>query len=92
MYLFVSYKNAVCIYGTVGERDLDQFLQQPKGTTTFNSFLKKRLESQFFGPPAKDPDSMTDANVRSLLGYASAKSVETVMNHHYFTIAGQIFK
>ena len=71
---------------------LNQFLQIPYRTTTLKSFLKRRSERQFRGPPQREAGDLTNSQVNTLLGIASSISVKTVMENHFFTIGGKIYK
>ena len=54
--------------------------------------MKRRAESQFLGPPEKPPNDLHPKDVRKLLGLAAAKSTDTVMKSHFFSIKGGIYK
>ena len=44
------------------------------------------------GPPEKPPNDLHPKDVRKLLGLAAAKSTDTVMKSHFFSIKGGIYK
>ena len=54
--------------------------------------MKRRQESQFLNPPVRNPEDLTNEQAKTLLAFASASSVETVMKNHFFTINGRIYK
>ena len=72
--------------------ELNQFFQVPKQTTTLRSYLKRRSDTQFRGPTFKPASELTDKQVNTLLGFVSSKYVVKVMENHYFTIGGKIFR
>ena len=57
--------------GKSGVKAIDEFLQTPKRQTTLNSYLRRRGENQFQGPPQRPWQELTDDNVRQMLGIAS---------------------
>ena len=71
---------------------IDEFLQTPKRQTTLNSYLRRRGENQFQGPPQRPWQELTDDNVRQMLGIASSRTVQHVMGNLFFSIAGKIFR
>ena len=78
--------------GKSGNNRIDEFLQKPKSRTTLSSFLKRKSESQFLGPPLRAVEELNPQDVRILLGMASARSTRHVMSNHFFSINGQIYK
>ena len=58
----------------------------------FSSFLKRKSESKFLGPPLRAVEELNPQDVRILLGMASARSTRHVMSNHFFSINGQIYK
>ena len=83
---------SVITKGVTGNPELDAYLQVPKARTTLNSWLKRKSEAQFQGPPLEDWRGIDKATLKHLLGIACAKSVEVVMTNHYFTIDKRIFR
>ena len=83
---------SILMRGDSGDRQLNQFLQTPKNRTTLNSYLKRRAESQFLEPPEKPPNDLQAKDVQKLLGLAAAKSTDTVMKSHFFSIKGGMYK
>ena len=82
---------SVLLKGQEPEKHIKPFLQIPKQRTSINSFLKKQSNAQFQGPPEKGVEDLSPELIRRLLSIACAGSVRYVMEHHYFTIAGDIF-
>ena len=54
--------------------------------------MKKPSAVQFLGPPEKSCENLTQVQINQLLGCLCSKSVRTVMENHYFTLGGQIYK
>ena len=89
---FLTKFVSVLTKGRSGNVDLDVFLQTPKVRTTLNSFIKRQAENQFQGPPLEPAGNLTVDLTRRLLAIAASRSVKTVMENHYFTIGGNIYK
>ena len=90
--IFLCKFVSILTRGKSGDPRLNEFLQVPKPRTTLNSFLRRKSETQFVGPPAKQHVDLEQSQIRKLLGIASARSTNVVMNHHYFTIGGKIYR
>ena len=48
--------------------------------------------NQFHGPPEVSCENLTRPDVNVLLGSITSKCVQTVMENHYFTVGGEIFR
>ena len=64
----------------------------PKNRTTLNSFLKRPSLNQFVAPPNKSHIELNNDQINILLGCLSASSVKAVLQNHYFTLGGKIYK
>ena len=78
--------------GKSGNPKIDEFLQTPKLRTTLASFMRRKSESQFLGPPRRTVGELTPQDLRIMLGIASARSTRHVMMNHFFSINGQIYR
>ena len=54
------------------------------------SWLRRRSETQFRGPPVQPTEDLNNDDINRLIGIASAKSTDTVMRNHFYTINGEI--
>ena len=72
--------------------EMNKFLMIPKTRTSLNSFIKRPSMNQFHGPPEVSYENLTRPDVNVLLGSLTSKCVQTVMENHYFTVGGKIFR
>ena len=72
--------------------EMNKYLMKPKTRTSLNSFLRRPSMNQFHGPPEVSHENMTDPEVNILLGSLTAKCVKVVMENHYFTVGGKIYR
>ena len=89
---FLTKFVSVLTRGKSGNNEADEFLQTPQNRTTLNSFLRKRSERQFLGPPLRNHTQMEKKHLKILLGIAAARSTQVVMENHFFTISKKIFR
>ena len=56
-----------------------------------NSYVKNP-SGKLLAPAIRNPEDMGEGEVKDMLGEATACAIRTVMQHHYFTIGGEIFR
>ena len=56
--------------GHTGNNRLNQFIQVPNNRTTLTSWLRRKSESQFRGPPARPAEELTNEDINRLIGIA----------------------
>ena len=88
---FLTQFVSVITRGVFRDKSLQEFLQAPKQRTTINSFMKRQDQSQFHGPPIRQPGDLSDVQINKLLAIAAARSTKTVMENHFYQIGGKIY-
>jgi len=83
---------SILVKGNSGNRGLDEFLQVPKRTTTLTSYLRRRRETQFSGPPLRNQRELNKTQVNKLLGIVTAHTSKEIMDKHFFTINKKIYQ
>ena len=89
---FLTKFVSITTKGKSGNPRIDEFLQTPKPRTTLASWMKRKSETQFLGPPKRTVGELTPQDLRVMLGLASSRSTRHVMMNHFFSINGQIYR
>ena len=80
-WYLIRFLSILC-KGKSGRQDLDRYLLTPKPRTTLNSWIRRKSDSQFNGPPELSEAGLSQDDVRALLGLALGKSVGVVISNH----------
>ena len=54
--------------------------------------MRRKSDQQFEGPAVRPIEELEMCHIGTLLGLAASRSTKTVMENHYFSIGGEIFK